>query len=104
MFLGVTISEKDFRVAYLGKSPLAGAEQRGWGRGLWPQMPCPVGSQAVLLGLKGTLSARPAPGTWPGDVRKAGLGCLPTSGPNKNLLFQVSGPALAPVNPTEACL
>ena len=114
MFPGVFISEKDCWGPHGGSRPVlrdqvfgekVQVERRSWRRGLWPQMPCPGGSEAVSPGLKGVPVCQVCPpGTWSGDVRKAALGCLPTSGPDRNLLFHVSAPSLAPGNPTEACL
>lgn len=89
------------------EAPLARAEKRSWGREGWPQMPCAVGPQGrkPYSWLKGTPVCWVCPpGTWSGDVHRAGLGCLPTSGPERNLLFHIPAPALAPGNPTEACL
>ena len=109
MFPGVFISEKDCWVPHGNSRPVL-RDQVFWERAQWPKSsreaggedhghrcPAPVGLKRSHSGSKVFLSARSAPGTWSGDVHKAALGCLPASGPDRNLLFHISAPSLAPL-------
>lgn len=90
------------------EAPLAGVGVGELGRGQRPQTHCPtlpVSPRARSLPApRRACPLRPAPGTRPAEENRAGSGCLPTSSPDRNLLFYVPAPVPAPGNPTADCL
>lgn len=57
--------------------------------GPWAQLLAQSAPRRSLLLPAQRQACLSSPSTWSGDILEAGLGCLPTSGPDKTLLFEL---------------